>query len=265
MTKNGQSVLNSLWVGDRLGYLEQLCLRSALDTGHRFHLYSYEPDKLHGVPDGVELRDAAEVMPREKLIAYADTGAIALGSNFWRYHLLAKGLGCWCDMDVLFVRPFDFSAEYLFGEEYEGTINSAVLHAPPDSAFTRDLLTLPRPNSRPPWFGPKRTLHYYWRRLREGYLGLEDMPWGTYGPGLVAHLIRKHKLMSFVQPPRVFYPVPWRNARSLYGPAELVEAQIADDTRAVHLWHSQLRELKLQPPPAGSYIAKMCKRFDVEA
>ena len=50
--------LNSLWVGDRLGYIEQLCLVSALAVGHRFTLYSYTPDVLRGVPNGIDLRDA---------------------------------------------------------------------------------------------------------------------------------------------------------------------------------------------------------------
>ena len=100
-------VLNSLWVGDQLGILEQLCIRSALAAGHPFHLYSYEPSKLRGVPDGVEVRDAAEVMPRERMIAYAECNSYALGANFWRYELLGLGLGYWVDLDVLMLRPFD--------------------------------------------------------------------------------------------------------------------------------------------------------------
>ena len=51
----GKPVLNSLWVGNSLGFVERLCLKSALGTGHHFRLYSYEPDKLQGVPEGVEL------------------------------------------------------------------------------------------------------------------------------------------------------------------------------------------------------------------
>ena len=47
---DGKPVLNSLWVGNTLGFVERLCLMSALGTGHHFKLYSYEPDKLQGVP-----------------------------------------------------------------------------------------------------------------------------------------------------------------------------------------------------------------------
>jgi hypothetical protein len=264
MSPNDAPVLNSLWVGNELGYLEQLCLRSALATGHHFRLFSYEPDELRRVPEGVELRDAAEVMPRQKLISYSDTGAVQLGANFWRYHLLAKGLGCWFDMDFVFVRRFDFKDEYVFGREYEGTINNAVMLAPPDSPFVRDLLELPQPNRRPPWFGPKRTLAYWMQRLRRGHLGIEDLPWGTYGPGMVTYLVNRHRLSKFVQPPQVFYPVSWKTPQLLYGPAEEVEALLTDDTWAIHMWHSRLGELKTKAPPAGSYIAKVCEWFGVD-
>ena len=53
--------LNSLWIGEQLGYLEKLTLASALSVGHSFTLYSYTPEKLREVPNGVEIRDANEV------------------------------------------------------------------------------------------------------------------------------------------------------------------------------------------------------------
>ena len=261
---DGKPVLNSLWVGNTLGFVERLCLMSALGTGHHFKLYSYEPDKLQGVPDGVELCDAAEIMPREKLISYSDTGAVALGANFWRYNLLAKGHGRWVDMDLILLKRFPVESEYVFGWEYAGWINNAVMAAPAGSAFVDDLLSIPQPNRRPPWFGPKRSLLFYLERLKKGHIPLEDMPWGTYAAGLVTYLVKKHKLEQFTLPPRVFYPVEWKDARKLYGPAEEIEAMLAEDTLTVHMWHSSLGELKQAPPPAGSYMAKVAQRFGVE-
>ena len=261
---NGKLVLNSLWVGNSLGFVERLCLKSALGTGHHFRLYSYEPDKLQGVPDGIELCDAAEIMEREKLITYSDTGAVALGANFWRYNLLAKGEGPWVDMDLIFLRPFPVQSDYVFGWEYAGWINNAVMSAPPGSPFVQDLLAIPQPNKRPPWFGPKRSLLFYLERLKKGHIPLEDMPWGTYAAGLVTYLVKKHRLEPFTLPPRVFYPVEWKDARMLYGPAEDIEKMLAEDTITVHMWHSRLGELKQAPPPVGSYMAKVADRFDVE-
>ncbi len=258
-------VLNSLWVGDELSYLERLSLQSALHHGHHFRVFSYSPEKLRGVPPGVEIRDASEVMPREKLISYAECeNGVALGANLWRYYMLAKGLGFWCDLDLVFVKPFDFSQPYVLGWEFEGWINNAIMFAPSDSQFVQDLFALTRPNVRPPWFGPRRSLQFYWRRWRNGYLRLEDMPWGTYSAGLVTHIVKTRHLEQFVAKPHVFYPVRWSEARLVYDAAELVNAKIAEDTRAVHLWHSRLGELVASPPPAGSWIAQQCERFGVE-
>ena len=92
--------LNSLWVGPRLNYLERLCLASAKQTGHEFTLWSYDPENLAGVPAGTEVRDAAEVMPQERLLRCRDSGSVALGANLWRIELMAKGLGFWVDMEM---------------------------------------------------------------------------------------------------------------------------------------------------------------------
>src|SRR3546814_16582413 len=94
-------------------------------------------------------------MPRERLLHYRDSGSVALGANLWRIELLAKGLGCWVDMDFIFLRPVTAATPYLFGLEPEGWINNAVFHAPAASALVVDLQTLPRPNMVPPCWGPK--------------------------------------------------------------------------------------------------------------
>ena len=258
-------VLNSLWVGEELTYMERLSMQSALYHGHRFRLYSYDPDKLGCVPAGVEVCDAAEVMPREKLISYAGCkNGVALGANLWRYHMLSKGLGYWCDLDLVLVKPLNFSQPYVLGWEYEGWINNAVMFAPADSQFVEDLFALTRPNVRPPWFGPRRSVEFYWKRLRAGYLRLEDMPWGTYAAGLVTHVVKKRRLQRFVADPRVFYPLRWSEARLVYEDADLVNNKLDVHTRAVHLWHSRLCDLIASPPPPGSWMAQQCERFGVQ-
>ena len=256
--------LNSLWVGPKLQYLERLCIVSAQANGHRFTLWSYDPQNLEGVPPGTELRDAAEVMPRERLLRYRDSGSVALGANLWRIELLAKGLGCWVDMDFIFLRPFDFGSDYLFGLEYEGWINNAVILAPEDSALVRHLQSIPKTNMVPPWWGPKNRLKFLWRRFKEGPIELQDYPWGTFSAGLLTHAIKRSGLMGKAQPPAVFYPVRYQDAQSLYAAAEVVEAMLTDETRAVHMWHSRLQGLRDAPPERGTFIDKMCRHYDVD-
>lgn len=256
-------VLNSVWVGDRLGPLERLCVLSGLAAGHPFHIYSYEPDKLEGVPPGAEVRDAAEVMGRERMTAYAECGSFVLGSNFWRYEMLRQGRGYWVDLDMLLLKPFDFDQDYVFGREQEGSINTAVMLAPPDCPLIEDLVQFPQRVRRPPWFGAVRSARYYLTRLRNGPLGVEDLPWGTFGPQMLSYFVSRHGLEKFSSPPAVFYPVSWRNARCLYGPADEVEALLSEDTHAIHLYNSQLRDLAKAPPPPGSFMAKQFQKFGI--
>jgi hypothetical protein len=258
-------VLNSVWVGETLGPLEQLCIRSGLAAGHSFHVYSYEPDRLRGAPPGTEIRDAAEVMPRERMTAYAECNSFVLGSNFWRYEMLRQGRGYWVDLDLLLLRPLDLDQDYVFGREREGSINTAVMLAPPDSALVRDLVEFPKAMRRPPWFGARRSFNYYVRRLSQGPLGLEDLPWGTYGPQMLSYFVRKHGLERFAAAPEVFYPVSWHNARLLYEPAEKVDALLTERTYAIHLYNSQLRELAKNPPPKGSFMAAQFDRLGMSS
>lgn len=262
-TRSDLIELHSLWVGKRLGYLERLCLASASAAGHRLTLWSYEPEVLEGVPVGTDVRNAAEVMPRERLLRYRDSGSVALGANLWRIELLAKGLGCWVDMDLIFLKPLEFDAPYIFGWEYENWINNAVLYAPQDSPMVRDLQAIPRPNKRPPWWGPRRSVEFYWRRLRRGRMELEDFPWGTFSAGLVTHVVKRNRLQKFAQPPHVFYPVRWKDAAQLYAPAEVIQSKLGPETRAIHMWHSRLEGLRDRPPPPGSFMEMICREHGV--
>lgn len=256
--------LHSLWVGARLNYLERLCLASAKATGHQFTLWSYDPDHLAGVPEGTDLRDAAEVMPKERLLRYRDSGSVALGANLWRIELQAKGLGCWVDMDFIFLRPFEFESEYIFGLEYEGWINNAVVHAPAKSALVSDLQTIPRANMVPPWWGPKNKAKFLWRRFQHGPIQLEDYPWGTFSAGLLTYAIKRNGLIHEAQSPDTFYPVRYKDALALYEDAHHVEEMVTENTRAIHMWNSRLEGKKETPPARGTYVDKMCRLYDVD-
>jgi Alpha 1,4-glycosyltransferase conserved region len=257
--------LNSLWVGDDIGDVGRLCVSSARQLGHPFTLYSYTPRLLRDLPSGVEVRDAREVMPECKLVRYSGTDAVQLGANFFRYELQAQKLGYWVDMDFYFVKPLDFASDYVFGWEYEGWINNALLRVPADSMMAQDLCALPGTNRRPPWFGPRRSLAYYWKRLTKGRVRVQDLPWGTYSSGMTTYLAKKYGVAELAQKPTVFYPVRWRDAHALFGPAEGVEAMITEDTRAVHLWYSRLEKQLASPISKESYLAKIFRRHGIDA
>ena len=257
--------LNSLWVGNKIGWIEELCLRSAVAAGHPFTVYSYTPRELSGLPPGVDLADAREVMPENMLLRYSDSGAIQLGANIFRYQLLKKSLGYWVDMDFYFLKPLEFAEDYVFGFERSNSINNALMKIPAHSKMLKTILFNIRPNKRPPWYGPKRSLFYYAQRIKSGSIKIEDMPWGTFGPQLVTYAARKSGAYHAAKPRSVFYPVAYDQVGLFLEPADNAHQKIEhEDTIAIHLYRSALLwQLKGGTPPAGSYLAKACIKFAV--
>lgn len=96
------SLVQGFWHGDALSPLHWACLRSFLRSGLRFDLYSYQS---LSVPPGVRLRDAAEVVERDKLFLFnnAFTGSpdVAPFADYFRLKLLYERGGWWCDVDTI--------------------------------------------------------------------------------------------------------------------------------------------------------------------
>src|SRR5262249_60911208 len=65
--KMGQ-LFQSFWWGGPLSPYEWLSLKSFIDLGHRFDLYSFDPHIA--VPAQVRVRDAAELAGRAELFVY---------------------------------------------------------------------------------------------------------------------------------------------------------------------------------------------------
>ena len=51
--------IGTYWYGPAIGSLERACLISMMEQGHSVTLFCHE--KVGGVPEGVEIRDAREV------------------------------------------------------------------------------------------------------------------------------------------------------------------------------------------------------------
>ena len=104
-------VVQSLWVGGRLSALERLCVRSFCAHGHEFHLYHY--DELENVPrvDGLRLMNAEEILPRTAMFNHVSNKPLAFFADHFRWELLRQRGGWWADMDMICLRPLDFTDE----------------------------------------------------------------------------------------------------------------------------------------------------------
>jgi hypothetical protein len=243
-----------LWIGPSLGPVERACMRSVLRQSHELTLYCYkEPE---GVPEGVTLSDAGEVVPEDGVVRHRN-GSVALFANRFRYELQRLGRGLWIDCDTYLIAPIEDDSDYLFGEEESGLINNGVLRLPPDCPMLAPLLELFEEKKVPYWLPLLPRIAARWRLARTGRTGLASMPWGAAGPRAITALANRHGLARMARPPEVFYPVHWRDAAWIADPGIALEDMITPRTVSVHLWNERIRGFKDAPAPAGSFLARL--------
>jgi hypothetical protein len=265
--------LNSLWIGTHLTWLEKLCLTSWLGHDHRVVLWTY--GAVEQIPNGVDLRDAREILPHDAIIRHRESGSVALFANRFRYHLLRQFPVTWLDTDVLLLRPLMDDSHYFFGWEglVEGrdSICNAVLRLPSDSAVLRDLLRLTDARVPvPQWWPLKDRLRQRTRGLLGQHQLAENMKWGTFGPRALTETLRRHALLDLAYSRDVFYPILWDEVALFWGSPEIVEARLSARTLAVHLWSTsslmatpELVEKRRALPPNESWIGKKCAAHQI--
>jgi hypothetical protein len=255
----------TLWIGDSLGLVERACLRSVLRQGHSLAIYCY--DKVEGIPDGVEVRDAADVLPKAAILRHK-SGSVALFSDWFRYELQRRSLGTWLDTDNYLVAPLDMSSAYLFGKEIidaprpwrrrqRQAINGGVLRLPPDSPMLPPLLGQFDGRTSPDW------LPWYWRMWAkvlaaiQGRTDLTRLPWGTAGTFALNAVAGRFGLSSQALPCEVFNPAGWYEADWIVDPRVKLEDKTTGRTVGVHLWNECIKAFKNDPAPAGSFLKRL--------
>jgi hypothetical protein len=227
---------------------------SVLRQDHPLALYCYDP--VEGVPPGVEVRDAAEVLPRETIIRHVG-GSVALFANRFRYQLQKLGAGTWIDCDTYLLAPIDGDRPYLFGEEEPGRIANGILRIPGDAPLLAPLLRLFDERVIPYWLPRRARLEAAWRLLSTGRTDLARMPWGTAGPAALTALARRHGVAGHALEPDVFYPVHWSNAAWILDPAKKVEDMVTPKSVSLHLFNELIKGFKDKPAPKGSFLSRV--------
>jgi hypothetical protein len=244
----------TLWIGSSLGPVERACLRSVLRHGHRVALYCYHPPD--GVPAGVEIRDAGEIIAEDRVIVHS-SGSAALFANWFRYELQRRAAGTWVDCDAYMLAPLECSRPYLMGEEESGRIANGVLRIPPDSPLLSPLLRIFDETEVPAWLPWPARLSAHLRLLWTGRTGLAAMPWGSAGPAAVSALAREHGVYELALAPDVLYPVHWSGADWIRDPRRQLEEMITERTVSVHLFNEMIKGFKNDPPEPGSFLARL--------
>lgn len=238
------TVVQSLWIGGPLTSMERLAIHSFLVNGHTVHLYCY--DEPTGVPAGVVLKDAAEVLPRARVFTYATgfaQGSYAAFSNFFRYKLLLERGGWWVDTDVVCLRPFDFQDERLWATEradppQELTVSTSIIKAPPGDPL----------------------MAWAWRACET--MDPAEIRFGQIGPGLLQAGVDALRLHAFMRPHTFFSPIAFYDWEKMLDPSHVFV--LGREVYAVHLWNQMWSAGgvdKDAPFPARCFYEDLKRKF----
>ena len=229
--------VQTLWIGPVLSSVEHLSLTSFLENGHEVHLFVYE--NVQGVPDGVTILDAKDVLPSHEIFTVRNSYAIF--ADWFRWELLFKKGGYWVDTDVICLKPFSFDDEIVFGLENSTTANIAVLRFPKEHPLSRSLADLCKaPNSPRPNDTPKMRRKKFIRKYLKGNRR-EHLRWGESGgpQGFTAEL--KHLgLFELAKPFTYFYPVPANCWLSQFDETFQDNDDFFSGSYCTHLWNEFL-------------------------
>lgn len=210
-------VIQGLWIGSELSAMERLSIASFLANGHEYHLYIY--DDVRNVPEGTAVKDGNEILPASMIFRYEAQKSFSAFSNFFRYKLLLERGGWWADSDMVCLRPFDFTQEYVFSSEMANGrefINCGVIKTPPGSP----------------------AMEYAWNICRAKVPA--KLVWGEVGPRLMSESIKRLALESFVMRSRVFCPFGYEEWDAVLNPKKVWDLG-SPRTYGVHLWNEMWR------------------------
>lgn len=228
-------IIQGLWYGTTvLGQMELLSIRSFLQHGHAYHLYSY--DEIANVPKGAVLKDASAIHKHPEAIKNRDGKILgAAFSDVFRYKLIHDKGNFWADLDVVCLKPFAFSEEIVLATElhrsnlkldYRVTDN-------PNIGVNGNVMLFPA-HSPQMQFCYERATQF--DRAKLGF--------GEIGPELLTRCTEKFELQRYAKPVDTFNPIHYFNYRDIVNPRK--HFAFPESTYAVHLWSGAWGKNKLK-------------------
>jgi hypothetical protein len=237
-------LFQSFWWGQPLSPYEWLSLKSFVDFGHRFDLYSFAPDIA--VPAEVRVRDAAELIGQAEFFVYESgfgKGSPAAFANLFRYKLLAERGGWWVDTDVVCLSGSIPDYPRFVSRQDDGFVNNAVMRFEPRHPVMLRCLELAMEKGR-------------------------SVRWGDTGPLLLTEVMRDLGETQDIFTASVCYPIHHADALDVLRPSMLDGATArSSGSQFVHLWNETLSHAgvrKTYLPPRGSLLRQLVERHRIE-
>lgn len=260
--------IGALWIEGRLSFLEQLCLKSYVDAGHHTVLYHY--GEVTGVPKGVEMRDANDVLPQTGFLTHERTGSPALHSDLFRYKMLAQSdRVIWADTDAYCVKPFETKTGHFFGWESKHHVNGGVLGLPKDSEALGRLLEFTSDEfSIPPWYPEDVQADYRAAAERGAPVHAGEMRWGVWGPHAVSHFLAETGEIKHALPQVGLYPFTFKERRLMLRPEYDAANKVTDETYSIHFYGRRMRKRIVEAeggaPDPASLMGKLLVKHQID-
>lgn len=233
--------ITGLWIGETLPLMAVLCIKSFLDHGHSFQLFTYA--HYDNVPEGTIVRDAREILPQEAVFQH-ENGSLAPFADWFRNEFLVREGGFWTDLDVACLSDEFPDAMPWFCTQEPGLVAVGVIAFPPRHPMMEILRNLAEDPAAPaPWDSPGET------RAKEVFgkavLNVEERRrkarWGHCGPEGFTRALKHFGLLEQAAKPSRLYPLHYTVWRKYYNGNCNLRSPELSNAWAIHLWGEMLR------------------------
>lgn len=262
------TIIQSLWIGNKLSTLEILSINSFISNGHIFHLYTY--GKVENIPRGVIVKDANDIVSYSQVftttLGEKGLGSYATFSDYFRYKLLNKVGGWWVDLDMVCLKYFDISEDIvissLFQKKNYVIAYNNVMKTPGSDELTGFLC-----------------------KFIEEKIDFSSISYGDIGPTLLNYALGINSLKGKIVPYDYFNPYTYTDIASLvYKPSNILKIlkewtkdrirplvnsnsskrQISSNTYAIHFFNLAWKENALDKNASYSrycYFEQLKRRY----
>jgi FkbM family methyltransferase len=193
-------------------------------AGHPVRVWSYSPQKLGFLqPHGIEVRAAADVVPRALFERIVGSSEIRYFSDIFRYAVLYEHGGLWMDSDVILLRPFPFRGDHFLNLQWRGGhkghfICGNVMYAEPFSRHLRALYEI----------------------SIERFFAARGWEFGMVGPKLLSDYVASDagaELRERLFSPMLFNSIDWTETDRFDRPLSELSDYLNDErVFGIHLW-----------------------------
>jgi len=263
MSELNRRPVASLWIGESLHYINQLCLKSHILHGHPTTLYCTHDVK--NAPEGVEIRPASEIMELD--LELIEQTSASFYSNVFRYKMIKATDAIWIDCDAFCHEPFPDEMDHIYaGHGFRGALNCGVVYIPPKGELIDMLLdyyeNLPE---APPWFNKNQRKKLDRNPNDPHPVRIYKAERTAFGPQAFTYFAQQTGDYDKALTPDVLYPVPFQLNDIFFGPHCRVEGHFTDDTLSVHLYTNGTKPWwRKHVPLEGSYMARMCEEVGID-